>query len=124
MVSFLALGLILDISHVFLKLRGTATHITLLLTSSPIRACNPTLGLIHVYRITSLSGKPQGDATFADWLKDGSVICEAMNALKPGAIKKINASKMAFKQMVRTLPCRTCMATSNWQDLAGPRSPG
>jgi len=32
-------------------------------------------------------------------LHDGVIICKAMNAVKPGAIKKINESKMPFKQM-------------------------
>lgn len=32
-------------------------------------------------------------------LKDGAVLCKAMNAVKPGSIKKINSSAMPFKQM-------------------------
>ena len=32
-------------------------------------------------------------------LKDGTILCKAANAIVPGAIKKINDSKMPFKQM-------------------------
>ena len=35
-------------------------------------------------------------------LKNGVKICELINLLQPGSVKKINESKMAFKQ-VRTL---------------------
>ena len=44
---------------------------------------------------------PQGDRAFAEWLKDGTVLCATMNTL--GASIQINESKMAFKQTVRTL---------------------
>lgn len=35
---------------------------------------------------------------FAEVLKDGSVLCELINALLPGAVKKINTMKAPFKQ--------------------------
>jgi len=41
------------------------------------------------------SGK---DAVHA-WLKDGQVLCNLINIIQPGSIRKINTNKMAFKQM-------------------------
>jgi len=34
-----------------------------------------------------------------DMLKDGKILCKVINVMYPGAVKKINESKMAFKQM-------------------------
>ena len=45
-----------------------------------------------------MTGKPF-DAPFGDYLRDGRVLCELANTLQPGAIKKVNASSLAFKQM-------------------------
>ena len=45
-----------------------------------------------------VTGKPF-DAPFGDYLRDGRVLCELANTLQPGAIKKVNASSLAFKQM-------------------------
>jgi len=36
---------------------------------------------------------------FVEQLKDGKVLCNFANALSPGSIKKINESKLQFKQM-------------------------
>jgi len=36
---------------------------------------------------------------FHSLLKDGKILCRLMNIINPGAIKKINESSMAFKQM-------------------------
>lgn len=36
---------------------------------------------------------------FADSLKDGQVLCRLVNVIKPGTIRKIETSKIAFKQM-------------------------
>lgn len=38
-------------------------------------------------------------ATVQAKLKDGTLLCKFANALVPGAIKRVNDSKMAFKQM-------------------------
>jgi len=39
-----------------------------------------------------------GQEQFQEVLKDGSVLCELINALRPGSVKKINTMKMPFKQ--------------------------
>lgn len=50
--------------------------------------------------IEAVSGMPRGDeASVHDWLMDGSVLCAVVNAIQPGKIKKVNTSKLAFKQM-------------------------
>ena len=49
--------------------------------------------------IQTVSGAPMGDASFAEWLHDGKVLCALINAIKPGAIPKVNESTLAFKQM-------------------------
>ncbi|KAK7045906.1 Transgelin-3 [Halocaridina rubra] len=36
---------------------------------------------------------------FYEILKDGQILCQVINALKPGQVKKIQTSKMAFKCM-------------------------
>jgi hypothetical protein len=46
----------------------------------------------------TLIGRPF-PASFSQSLKDGVLLCELINAIKPGTIKKINNSKMPFKQM-------------------------
>ncbi|CAK0902335.1 unnamed protein product [Prorocentrum cordatum] len=50
--------------------------------------------------ITAVSGQQAEEGqTFAGWLRDGRVLCGLVNAISPGAIKKVNTSSMAFKQM-------------------------
>jgi len=49
--------------------------------------------------IESITTEKRGDNSFHEWLKDGQVLCKLANSIKPGAIKKINASSLAFKQM-------------------------
>ena len=38
-------------------------------------------------------------ASFGERLKDGTILCRLINALKPGTIPKVYASRMPFKQM-------------------------
>lgn len=50
--------------------------------------------------ITQENINVEGDMdNFYDVLKDGKVLCNLANCLQPGAVKKINDSKMAFKCM-------------------------
>ena len=48
--------------------------------------------------IEGLTGEPF-TLGFGEQLKDGVTLCKAMNVIKPGAVKKINSSTLAFKQM-------------------------
>ncbi|CAO4361958.1 unnamed protein product [Caenorhabditis nigoni] len=53
-----------------------------------------------VQDVTGLSFDTQGDAdNFVKVFQDGSVLCNLANALKPGSVKKVNTSAMAFKKM-------------------------
>lgn len=45
-----------------------------------------------------LEAGAEDQAAFADALKDGSILCQLINALHPGAVKKINTMKAPFKQ--------------------------
>ena len=48
--------------------------------------------------LEELTGEPF-QASFADSLKSGQVLCKAVNVVKPGTIPKIETSSMSFKQM-------------------------
>jgi len=48
--------------------------------------------------LEELSGE-KCDQPLFKWLKDGKILCKAMNSVKPGAIPKVNDSTMPFKQM-------------------------
>ncbi len=51
--------------------------------------------------LRSLTGEDvEGDFSVA--LKDGKVICKALNAIKSGTIQRINHSQMPFKQVAST----------------------
>ena len=54
--------------------------------------------------IGALTGKSCDEITcgtdFQIFLRDGVVLCELINVIAPGSVKKINTSSMAFKQMV------------------------
>ena len=41
------------------------------------------------------------DTSFAELLKDGTILCELMNSIIPNTIKRINKTKLSFKQIVR-----------------------
>ncbi|PAV83139.1 hypothetical protein WR25_23954 [Diploscapter pachys] len=53
--------------------------------------------------VKSATGEPidcSGDTSnFLSLFKDGTLLCKLANSLEPGAIKKVNSSSMAFKQM-------------------------
>lgn len=49
--------------------------------------------------VEAVSGWQNKDQSFAEYLKDGQVLCALANAVRPGMIKKVHNSKLAFKQM-------------------------
>lgn len=49
--------------------------------------------------IAELTMLERGDKSVHEFLMDGTVLCKVMNAMKPGSVKKINESKLAFKQV-------------------------
>ena len=49
--------------------------------------------------LQALVKEPLPPGSFHEALKDGVYLCKVMNMLLPGAIPKINASKMAFEVM-------------------------
>jgi len=46
-----------------------------------------------------LSDQDLGEVHFHNSLKDGVVLCKLINAISPGSVRKVNETKMAFKQM-------------------------
>lgn len=62
--------------------------------------------------IEECTGSKFPGGTFADALKDGTILCGLMNTLQPGTIRKVEQSKMPFKQMeniVSFLFSRLCL---------------
>lgn len=49
--------------------------------------------------IEAVTGKSFGDKSFGEALKDGLILCETINAIRPGTIKKVNKMKAPFMMM-------------------------
>lgn len=49
--------------------------------------------------IELLTGLEKRDIPLGEWLRNGQVLCRMVNAVKPGTVKKVNVSNLAFKQM-------------------------
>lgn len=60
---------------------------------------NPQMEADVQYWVESLIGRQFPTSDFEVALKDGLILCDLVNAVKPGTIKKVNNSKLAFKQM-------------------------
>mmetsp|Transcript_27250 Transcript_27250/g.83662 ORF Transcript_27250/g.83662 Transcript_27250/m.83662 type:complete len:302 (-) Transcript_27250:413-1318(-) len=48
--------------------------------------------------IEAVTGR-ECEGTFDEWLRSGVVLCELVNKIRPGSVKKINKSSMPFMQM-------------------------
>eukprot|EP00913_Durusdinium_trenchii_P034872 g32620.t1 len=49
--------------------------------------------------IEAIAGSQKGDASVAEWLKSGVVLCDLVNAIQPGLIRTVNQQCVPFKQM-------------------------
>jgi len=49
--------------------------------------------------IEAVTGEKRGGQDLHAWLKNGVVLCNLANKVKPGSVHKINTSSLAFKQM-------------------------
>jgi len=58
-----------------------------------------SVGSAETQELAGEIGDGSSQKSFAAPLKDGVILCHLINVIKPGSVKKINASKMAFKQM-------------------------
>lgn len=52
-----------------------------------------------IHWIECVTDVPFADTSFANNLKDGTVLCKLINSVKSGSVMKINESRMPFKQM-------------------------
>lgn len=52
-----------------------------------------------ISEITGAAPPSPGHDSVHEWLKDGTKLCAVINEISPGSVKKVNNSKMAFKQM-------------------------
>ena len=43
---------------------------------------------------------PEPEASFQENLQSGEILCELINKIAPSSVKKINDSRLAFKQIV------------------------
>jgi len=64
---------------------------------SPERANDCMIWIQEVTGLT-LDMDMKDPIDFANQLKDGSVLCQLINAIEPGSVKKINTMKAPFKQ--------------------------
>lgn len=74
---------------------------------------DPNLEAEAVQWITAVTGKmkPAGEELGA-WLHDGTILCELVNTIRPGIIKKINKSSMPFMQMENITAFLRCCRSS------------
>lgn len=56
------------------------------------------LSAVTEHPISYAEGQLKDQNEFAEILKDGILLCELINKLKPGSVKKINTMKAPFKQ--------------------------
>ena len=50
--------------------------------------------------IVAITGATRdANASFGEWLRDGTVLCDLVNTIRPGVVRRIDHSAMPFKQM-------------------------
>ena len=62
-------------------------------------------------------GEMKDQIDFGELLKDGSVLCNLINALQPGSVKKINTLKAPFKQVTNcsvTFSLKRCLKVNEF----------
>lgn len=80
--------------------RDTLTYLTVILITLQIASKrDPVLEKEAQEWVEAVIGRKLTGEPFEDAIRDGQVLCELMNKLKPGAVPKVNSSGGQFKMM-------------------------
>lgn len=79
---------------------SSCTGMSRSIPSSSSSEHNPELAAQAQRWIEEVTGEPfDSGLSFAEQLQDGRKLCLLVNKIKPGAVRRVNTSKMPFKQM-------------------------